>query len=81
MRKLFDEARQYGRVNVYTMETGGYHCSIKFNTISHCSLEACSSYGHTDPEAAIKEALAKAKEIVASVSKMGTPECKSISKQ
>jgi hypothetical protein len=75
MRQLWDKARGYGRVMLWTSDKGTYSVTITFDTLKHISLEAKSGYGHTDPEAALKAAIQKAEEIVQSLQQtiMGKP--------
>jgi len=68
--QLFREARLYGRVRIFTLDSGCYNCSIEFNTISHVKLEACSGYNHLEPEPAVLSAINKAKEIISSMVEM-----------
>lgn len=68
MRTLWDKARQYGFVRLSTLEDGTYFCSIKFNTISHVTLEAKSDFNHITPEDALTTAINRAIEIVNSIS-------------
>lgn len=70
LSELFRKCREYGRVDLFTSESGFYSCTISFNTISHVELSAKSGYNtHKTPEAACEAALAKAIEIVSSLEK------------
>lgn len=64
MKELFDEARCYGRVNLFTSDDGTYSVDIRFNTKGHVELKARSGYDHTSPEQALKAAIKEAKSIV-----------------
>lgn len=70
MRELFDEARIYGRVVIYTMDDGKYSVDITFNTIKHTQLKATSGFGFNCVEEALKSAINSAKQIVDSVSEI-----------
>jgi hypothetical protein len=60
---LFQQARGFGLVNIYTHEDGSYSAKIKFPTVSGTTLEANSGYNHTTPSAALIAALEKTEEI------------------
>ena len=70
MRELWDEARRYGSVYIHTHDNGTYVAKITFSTIPGCSLDVDSRYGIMckDPEEALKKVIAKAKEVVDSMS-------------
>jgi len=61
---LWEEARDYGRVSMFTFDDGGYHASIKFHSIQHTELKAESGNGHETPHEALAKAIGVAKEIV-----------------
>jgi hypothetical protein len=67
MKDLWDEARLYGLVNLYSNRDGKYWCQITFNTIKHVELTASSKYGVETPEAALIGAIEAAKSIVDSL--------------
>lgn len=64
MRELWDKARQYGGVNMFTHDDGTYSCNIEFSTIPGVKLEAKSGFKHKEPESALKAAIARCEEIV-----------------
>ena len=66
--ELFRTARQYGRVRIFTLEDGAYHCCIQFNSIKHTALEAKSDFKQPTPEDALRAAIIAAESIVDSVS-------------
>ena len=68
LKELFMEARKYGRVRLTTTRNSTYYCAIEFDTIMHVTLEANSDFDNKTPEEAVKHALAKAIEIVKSIS-------------
>ena len=70
LSELWREARQFGRVNIFTADNGTYSCVIRFNTIKHAELQAKSGYNHSEPELAVAAALDKAKEIVGEMTEM-----------
>lgn len=70
LSQLYREARQYGLVYLHNHTDGTYTCIITFNTIKHTELKASSGHGIQTPEEAVALAIAKAKEIVASISKL-----------
>ena len=64
--ELWQEALQYGRITIYTMESGKNFVTIAFNTIHHVKLEAQSPIVDT-PEEAMTLAIKKAQEIIDSM--------------
>lgn len=68
MRELWDLARQYGSVDLFTNEQGKYSCVITFHTIEHTELKARSGYGFEDPEECLKAAIKAAQKIVNTMS-------------
>lgn len=64
MRELWDKARQYGKVMLFTADDGTYSCIIIFSTIPGVNLEAKSGFRHVEPEKAIEAAIARCEEIV-----------------
>lgn len=80
MSELWEAARQYGRVTLFTNDDGTYHAIIKFNTIAHTQLEAKSDYKRPTPESALQMAIESAQAIVESVAAVaaGLPERKRI---
>lgn len=68
MRELFDEARIYGQVDIFTQSDGSYAVNITFHTIKHTELKARSGSGFKDVEEALRAAITSAKTIVDSVS-------------
>jgi len=62
---LFERARQYGRVYLYTADDGTYSVSITFTTIKNTSLKAESGFRHVTPQEAFTAAIAAAENIVA----------------
>jgi hypothetical protein len=60
MKQLFDEAREYGRVNIFTNDKGQYHAVIIFTTIAGVELRASSGHECKTPEQALLEAIGKA---------------------
>ena len=71
MRSLWDKARLYGKVSLYTHDDGTVSCTITFNSIKHTELKANSGYGLKCPEKALEAAIKTADEIVQSTTSMG----------
>lgn len=72
MKDLWELARQYGLVTLYSQDDGTYHCVITFHTIKHVELKARSTFKEPTVEDAIKAAISKAEEIMASMQAMAT---------
>lgn len=66
MDELWKIARQYGRVILFTSDSGTYSCDIHFHTIEHTKLEAKSGYGNVTPNEALINAIKSAEKIVLS---------------
>lgn len=66
MKKLFDKAREYGRVSIFTTRSGEYACTIEFNTIDHVELVARSGTV-SDVERALTLAIENAQKILDSL--------------
>jgi hypothetical protein len=61
---LFREARTMGKVYIHTHDDGSYHCKISAATMRGVSLEFLSDHKHKSVEAAVQEAISKAKEFI-----------------
>ena len=66
--ELFQEARLYGLVDLFTHDDGSYSCVIKFHTINHTELKAKSGFNKRTPEEAVTQAIEAAKNIVGEMS-------------
>lgn len=64
--ELWQDALQYGRITIHTMDNGKNFVTISFNTIQHVRLEAQSPIVDT-PEEAMRLAIKKAQEIIDSM--------------
>lgn len=64
MKELWDKAREYGRVQLFTMDDGTHSCRIEFHTLNNIVLEAKSGFNNKTPEEALEKAIINAKLIV-----------------
>ncbi|WP_445425209.1 hypothetical protein [Alishewanella sp. HL-SH06] len=68
LEQLFDEAMKYGRVSLHQCKDDKrFSLTIRFNTIDHVELEACSGFQHTSIKSALLAAIEKAVVIVESM--------------
>jgi hypothetical protein len=70
MLHLFNQARKYGRVCIFTARDGTYSCQIEFNCIDHVELKAKSGHNMPSPISALKEAIKAAEKIITNISKL-----------
>lgn len=67
MLTVFNAARLYGKVNLFTSDNGTYSAGIKFATLAHITLEAHSGYNHICPVKCLRAAIENAELICQSV--------------
>lgn len=68
LEQLFDEAMKYGRISIHQCkEDKRFSATIRFNTIDHVELEACSGFNHKTIRSALLAAIEKAVVIVESM--------------
>lgn len=63
LEELLEEAQTFGRICVYQSDKRLFHVGIKFDTITHTTLEAVSGFNHPTIIAAAILAIQKAREI------------------
>lgn len=61
--ELFGDAREFGRVNLFTSDDGTYSVNIIFPTPADTDVKANSGFGHKTPHLALQFAIDKAHEI------------------
>jgi hypothetical protein len=69
LEELYEEARQYGTIDIFGHADGTYSCNISFRTISHIELKAQAGHDNTTPAIALQKAIDKAKIIVRDLGK------------
>ncbi len=70
LSKLWEEARQYGLIDLFTADNGTYSCSITFNSIKHTELRSRSGHNHKTHEQAVQAAINNAQKIVGEINEI-----------
>lgn len=64
---LWEEARMYGLIDLFTHGDGSYSASIQFQSEDHTEIKVRSGFAHKTPQQALFQALQNARQTVSNV--------------